>query len=273
MTTLWFHSSDKDTTKGVALVAHGLNLNPVKMEAIISILNEIGIDALLVSLQGHGEGFFDENKRGCEKRRMESFKTVNQSVWTAEFKEAYYELDKRAKDKNCPKYFVGYSLGGLMGCDLLLNEPDCFSKMYLLAPAITPHTIRVPFLRLFFLFSSAVIPSLSPKHYRSNRGTPIAAYRALLEKVTSFKSRISPNLNIPTIVFLDKNDELVAFGKLKKLVKNYNLNHWKIHEIKRVPSEMKYSFHHLIIDQESSGSKTWKALTDSIKSHFLDSLS
>jgi|GEM_PF-6880308 hypothetical protein len=47
--------------KGIALVIHGLNLKPEKMEPIITLFNQSGIDVLNLSLHGHGRNYVSRN--------------------------------------------------------------------------------------------------------------------------------------------------------------------------------------------------------------------
>ena len=53
--TRWFYSDTPGELRGVALVIHGLNLRPDRMQPIISKLTKSGIDVLGLSLRGHGE--------------------------------------------------------------------------------------------------------------------------------------------------------------------------------------------------------------------------
>jgi hypothetical protein len=51
----WYKRKNNTKLNGVALVIHGLNTRPDKMESIIAKLNDFGIDCLNLSLRGHGE--------------------------------------------------------------------------------------------------------------------------------------------------------------------------------------------------------------------------
>ena len=56
MTTLnWFPSQTAAPPNGVALVIHGLNVRPDRMQPLIDCLNEAGIDCLSLALHGHGD--------------------------------------------------------------------------------------------------------------------------------------------------------------------------------------------------------------------------
>lgn len=57
----WFYSDRQTGLKGVALVIHGLNLRPARMQPIISELTGSGIDVLGLSLRGHGDNYTHSN--------------------------------------------------------------------------------------------------------------------------------------------------------------------------------------------------------------------
>ena len=268
----WFQHVSSRPARACAMVIHGLNLNPCRMNEIVSLLNDNDIDVMLLSLRAHAMRSDGRDSKSDQAKRLNAFKTVSYPGWREEVKTAYQELAARAQAQSCPVYLVAYSLGGLMGCDFLLHQPQpVFEKMVLFAPAIAPHRIRVPFLKTLYLFPRLVVPSLSPRHYRANRGTPIAAYLALLEAARSFKQRIDQRLNIPTLVFIDKKDELVSYGKLKKLIALHSLDQWQMVPIRRNPDQMAFPFHHLIIDARSAGEHFWQTITSKIVEHLVSS--
>lgn len=268
MVTSWFPRDSEEKPSGVVLVVHGLNLNPIRMKGIVSVLNSINLEVLLLSLRGHGENF-DKTSGECEeKARLNSFRKVTYQQWKSEIEEAYQQMIAKANKHNCPKYFVGYSLGGLMGCNLMVSlKSHGFNKMILFAPAITTHRIRVPFFKLLYLFPGLVVPSLSPTNYRANRGTPIAGYVSLLEGLQNYKAKLNDALNIPTIIFIDKKDELVSYQKLVSQIKNHRLKQWTVHKLVRHPRQLKYPFHHLIIDENSAGKKDWSIIRNKMIAH------
>ncbi|MBU2511675.1 lysophospholipase [bacterium] len=263
----WFSNADAKP-RGLVLVVHGLNLKPDRMRGIISILMDDDLDVLLLSLQGHGSNFKKQEGKSDAISRLNALKEVSAEIWRSEMQAAHAALSRRADSLNCPVYFVAYSLGGLLGCDLQLsfNHP-VFAKMVLFAPALATHRIRVPFFRLFHLFSRLVIPSLSPESYRSNRGTSVAAYLSLLNIIRAFKARASINLNIPTLVFIDRNDELVSLSKVNQLIADHQLDQWRVYPIERHPDQLRYPFYHLLIDEEATGSDLWAEIRQMMINH------
>src|SRR5271157_3010841 len=83
----WFKIRRTKKTRGVALVVHGLNLRPERMESIITELNDTGIDVLNLSLRGHGNNYLKNMNICSDGARLESFRTVTYSLWLNEIYE------------------------------------------------------------------------------------------------------------------------------------------------------------------------------------------
>jgi esterase/lipase len=266
----WFKITQEQELSGVALVVHGLNLNPARMQSIIIELNGAGIDVLNLSLRGHGNNYLKNKNLSTDEARLESFRTVTYNLWLDEVYRAYLKVRERASRKNVPVFFVGYSIGGLMGCDLLLSHPDVYyDRMVFFAPALNI-TVESYLLKALLPFPNIVIDSLSPLHYRANKGTPMAAYKALFEAVDHFKNNVNYKLNKPTLIFIDEDDEFVSRAKLSEMITNLNLDRWQIHLVHKDKNVGEKISHHLMIDRDSVGGKMWKQMKNSIKRHLND---
>ena len=90
--TRWYKNHSREETKGVALVIHGLNLRPDKMQTIISVLTGSGIDVLRLSLRGHGENYTHHADIDEEQARLEAFKAVSFPLWLNEAYLAYTQV-------------------------------------------------------------------------------------------------------------------------------------------------------------------------------------
>jgi len=265
----WFKAGTPDKINGVALVIHGLNLRPVKMESIITLLTDSGIDVLNLSLRGHGQNYFHEVDVDSSEARMEAFKNVSYKLWMDETHRAYGHARKRSDAKQVSLFFVGFSLGGLIGADLFASYPDVrFDKMVLLAPALDIHGIHYV-AKLLSPFPGLVIPSLMSKSYLANNGTPMAAYNALFETIQHFNQHIGPKLNVPTIIFIDPEDELVSYRKLKRRVEKEPLDQWQFHLLEKGKTGVQEKMHHLIIDEPSVGTDTWNQMKNIMIEHLL----
>jgi esterase/lipase len=265
----WFERGRHTKLSGVALVIHGLNGRPDKMESVITALNASGIDCLNLSLSGHGDNDSDLSQTDSADARLERFKSVTYRLWKTEAHQAYLCVEKRSKRYAAPLFFVGFSMGGLLGVDLLASNPRVkFDKMMLFAPAVKMHQ-RNRLLKILSPFPRLVIPSIAHKSYLANDGTPIAAYNALFEMYVHLENNPNPGkINIPTIVFIDEEDELISFSGLQNMVRDQNLDRWKIHSVKKDKTATKIRMHHLIIDEASVGKNMWREMVDITITHF-----
>jgi alpha-beta hydrolase superfamily lysophospholipase len=265
----WFHIKASQGLKGIALVIHGLNLRPGSMESIIKQLTDSGIDVLNLSLRGHGQNYSHDNNIETPDARLDAFKKVSYQLWRNEVYEAYRTARNRSLQKSVSLFFVGFSLGALMGVDLLASMPQVqFDRMVLFAPAIQLHSIY-QLSKVLSPFPGLTLPSLSVKSYRANNGTPIAAYNALFDSLEHLDGNLSPKINVPTLIFIDKRDELVSFKKLKNLIERENLDRWRFHIVKKEATGEPGNIHHLIIDEASTGIDAWKGMMDVMMAHLL----
>jgi pimeloyl-ACP methyl ester carboxylesterase len=184
-------------------------------------------------------------------------KTVTAQDWRAQAREAYSELSRVNERDGGQLTFLGYSLGGVLVMDLLANTPGLrVDRTVLFAPALK---VRIP----DFLMNAGnsldagfSIPSMAPVNYRAQESTSLAAYRSLSDLVVSFNAADILAVNVPTVVFIDKNDELVSYGKLKRLVEG--LDHWELVTVDNRDSTLRPRYNHLIIDPLAVGEKEWE---------------
>lgn len=266
----WFFSDTQGSLKGVALVIHGLNLRPDRMQPIISKLTESGIDVLGLSLRGHGENFHHGNGVDEDTARLDAFKNVSYRLWMNEAYLAYLQLKERGQEKGVPLFLAAFSLGGLIGLDLFATNADVeFDKLVLFAPAIRLHA-SIYLERVLSPFPRLVIPSMAPKTYLANKkGTPIAAYNALFDGLDRFNQTAGQKLNVPTLIFIDERDESIPLKKLKKLVEEKNWNQWKFYIVAKDKSARDETFYHHIIDASSTGKAVWQDMMEAAVNHLL----
>jgi pimeloyl-ACP methyl ester carboxylesterase len=265
----WFRRSDTEKLSGVALVIHGLNLNPARMATVISALNEAGIDALRLSLRGHGDNFHHREGMDAIQSRLEAFKGVSCALWLQETLKGYEEARKNARENRMPLFLVGFSYGGLIGLDLLAGRPDvAFDRALLFAPALSLNGWDYA-IRLFTPFPRLVIPALAPADYLANPGTPMAAYNVLFETLGHFETHIGPTLNIPTLVVMDPGDELVSFDGLKRLAEKHHLNQWRFFPLHHKRSLLNGMLRHIVIDEVSVGRQAWAEIRIEMIAHLL----
>lgn len=251
----------------VALVMHGLNLKPSKMFSIIEQLTNSDIEVFNCSLSGHGDNYSHQSGLSSVDARLESFKRVSYEVWRNETHIGYRQTYLRSMELgNVPIFFVGFSLGGLMGCDLFATLPDArFDRLVLFAPALKIRKYSYT-LRLLSPFPYFIFPSAAPEDYRCNRGTSIAAYSALYTAIANLAKHMTNKLNVPTLVFVDQQDELVSYKGIKRMVEQENLTQWSLCSIQKESSAGK-QYHHLIIDDSAVGYTVWKKMTGMMMKH------
>ena len=267
----WFYSDTPGELKGVALVIHGLNLRPGRMQPVISELTESGIDVLGLSLRGHGDNFSRSKGLDEDQAKLESFKSVSYQLWKNEAYLAYLQLKARGAEKEAPLFLTAFSLGGLIGLELFASNADVqFDKLILFAPAIRLRAV-IYLERVLSPFPRLVIPSMAPETYLANKkGTPIAAYNALFEGLNRFDKHAGPQLNVPTLVFIDEQDEFIPPGKLKKLVAEKKWTQWRFYIVEKDKTAEDDRFNHHIIDASSTGKTVWQDMMKAVETHLLD---
>ena len=266
----WFNRQRARELKGVALVIHGLNLRPERMRPIINTLTQSGIDVLGLSLRGHGDNYAHHDNIDVDTARLESFKNVSYPLWINEAYIAYRHVQKRAQQRQTPVFLAAFSIGGLIGLDLFVSHSDVeFDKMVLYAPALSLRaTIYLE--RVLSPFPDLVIPSLADEAYLANKkGTPVAAYNALFDALYHFEDMAGSKLNVPTLVFIDRQDEFITLGGLKKLVEEKSLDQWKFYLVQKEDEMGAGTFHHHIIDASSTGEAVWQDMMAATTVHLL----
>lgn len=261
--------SSQPTVQGVALVIHGLNLKPERLRPLVDELRRRGIGAILCSLRGHGENYTPIAGHSTEAARLAAFRQASYAGWRGEIQAAYSTAATYAAAHGAPLFLVAFSMGALFGCDLLATEPTlCFDRMVLLAPALAlrPHS-HLP--SLLARWPQVAIRSFSPRYYRANPATPIAAYQALRTALRNLQRQHHPNFNVPTLILIDPQDELVSARGIRRFIEKNELSRWRLHPIRKYPTRPDATFHHLIIDAESVGPATWQTMLTQIEEHLL----
>jgi len=246
-----------ENPKAVAIIIHGLNMRPNKMDDLSEYFHQKNIAVLQVALRGHIKSIDQEKE----------WANLQSTDWSKEAFVTYCQAMQTAQKKDLPLYLVGYSLGGALLSDLLLRHPQNFyakTKQILLAPAISLpwYTSLIKISRLFG--SKAIIPSFNIESYKAFRGTSVSGYNALFDITDHFENATSENyksLDIPTLVLMDPKDELVSFRGINKIISKNKLSNWKLETIDNNSSQLPGKYHHLIVDKESLGIDGWQRLT------------
>ncbi|WP_220128791.1 carboxylesterase [Bdellovibrio sp. KM01] len=255
--TLW-RMSPYQPARGVALVVHGLNNNPARMMSIENVLRENRIDVLRLSLSGHNNN-------------LNIFKHVTAEMWERDALRAYCQANERADRYGMPIYYVGYSLGGVIGVTLSSKYKQVhFDKMVLFAPAVAIRRTAFIMRILSTMNPFTIIPNLFNRenYFANSTGTPVSAYRATFE-LANFANR-HPNrqaINVPTLLFIDPLDELVSPSGIRSFIANYRLDKWKTFVVHKRPFSWQSIFHHLLIDAASVGQRRWYEMKNAMIDH------
>lgn len=240
----WFYHDYKNDVLAVVLIAPGLNLLPSKMDQLSEFFFQNNCDVFRISLGS------------------------NTSQWVDIFKKSYDECLIHSKRINRPLYFLGYSLGGLLGVHYITKHDDhSFLKCALLAPAT--HTriyAKIPGL-LAGIFKNGSLPSFNLIDYRERSKTTFAEYQKLNILQNEINCSHSNNhLLIPTLLVLNPYDELVSSQKLSKFAAS--TPHWKTLKLTNKGSSLSWKYHHLLIDAQTLGQAEWEKLLKNLSEHF-----
>jgi|HubBroStandDraft_4_1064222.scaffolds.fasta_scaffold193186_1 alpha-beta hydrolase superfamily lysophospholipase len=250
----------KGPAKAVVVLVHGLNLKPEKMDDWAQALADQGATTVRVALLGH-RGFSD------------SMAKVTAQNWHDSFGRAMELARNLAEPNQTPIDFLGFSLGALVGLEWLSQFGPGFEpgvrKMVLIAPAISTPWYGPSALSIFSVFGQSFsLPSRTPAQYRANKGSPLAAYRALFELKKSLESNEYKNANIPALILIDKHDELVSSKTIAEIIDKQKLGQWSLDLIDNGYAFKNFGFRHLMVDQESVGPKLWEELKTKVFAHF-----
>jgi alpha-beta hydrolase superfamily lysophospholipase len=256
--------------RGVAVVVHGLNLKPERLRPLVDEVRQWGIGAVFCSLQGHGENYQPLAGQPEVAARLAAFRQVSYAGWRREILAAYETAATLATDHGAPVFLLAFSLGALLGCELQVTEPTVrFDRMALLAPALALRPVsHLP--SLLGRWPQIAIRSLSPRAYRANPATPVAAYLSLRKALSNVQRHPTPVLDVPTLVLMDQHDELVSMRGIQRLIRRHHLTQWRLHPIHKKPTRPDAKFHHLIIDAECVGPVAWQTMLTQIQGHLLD---
>lgn len=251
--------SSINAIRSVVVVAHGLNQKPATMRAIGEAIAALGAELSYVSLSGH-------------RSDSAEFSEVSADKWLNEMRGVYLAARKRADELKVPLYLAAFSIGGLINLELIARSKGLivYDKMLLFAPAISLPWYANLIKALYPFGNSFAVPSRSPPEYRAHSGTSIAAYKALFDLVASIKENNYRDINIPSLVFIDPHDECVSFSGLNNIIREFNLDNWRVFKVEKNPSSSVEHFHHLIIDEFAVGVDEWKRIEQALKL-FLDS--
>lgn len=251
--------------RAVAVLVHGLNLQPERMLPLAVALQQMQLTVVMVTLTGHGENYQPQVGLTAAQARLASYRAVTHAQWQQDLRQGYAQAASLAATQQMPCCLVAFSLGGLLGCELFATDPTVtFDRMVLFAPALAlqPYA-HLP--RLFKPWPGLFIRSLAPTGYRANPATPVAAYLALGAALANLRRNLHTRLNVPTRIFIARRDALVSAKGLAQLIKQAHLTHWQLDYVHKQGSGIEQRYQHLIINPQSVGAHEWQRMIAQMK--------
>jgi esterase/lipase len=266
-----WHAAADCAPRGVALVVHGLNLKPREMGPLVRRLTAAQIDVIQPSLCGHGVNFRPLPDCSARRARLRTFTTVTHESWLHEIYASYLIARQHSERLDVPLFFVGFSLGGLLLCNLLIAHPDAAAhRMVLLSPALRVHPTS-QLIRLTFATPSLYIPSLAPARYQANWVMTAAGYRATFDGIAYLERHgRRAQLNLPTLVLMNKWDELVSYRGIQRLIAEKGLDQWRLMTVNK-GRDARVLINHPLFDPQAVGEAKWQRMMDEALAHLLDS--
>lgn len=237
--------------RAVTLVVPGLNVIPSAMQALVEWLNDTGSHVFLVKLSGHHADSV-------------SIMDVTRSIWETDMLNGYEAARRLAEEQAVPLYFLGYSLGALLGQSLLLmpGRDIRFDRQVLFAPA-TAIRKRNYLLKLLFGWDSLTLPSYAPERYKANKRLPIRIYKIMFEMETELWK--AGSVSVPTLVFLDPRDELISYKKVRRY---FGMGAVIVPLSSRMRGRYG-GYHHLIINASTMGETNWALVVEKMRSFLI----
>ena len=246
---------EMDFPRGIVLIGHGLNLKPSRMRALAETIcnRESGLVCRILELPGH------------EEQSPMSMKQVSAQRWKQAVSSEVDQVARIASEHSVPAYFLGYSLGGLMGeWALLSREQSPFKKVVLIAPALSAY-FYVKAVVCLPLTDGVVLPSKNHVEYRVHSGTSLGAYRAMFAIMREVRKSASKRLDIPTLIFTNPADELVDAEALKRWAEDSAFSKWEFVSVPLLEPKLKPVYQHLMIDSASMGNGAFSFLSSRVR--------
>jgi esterase/lipase len=253
-TTLYAKTSwhlTKGSTKGQALVIHGLGTKPQSMQPVIKMFNDRNYDVLLLHLKGHSG-------------KYEDMMDIHKEDWPLQIKQAHHLMTYRQKQIGGDIVFSGFSVGGLLLPKFIMqNQIENVDRMLLFAPAISLNDLSKAFSKIIsYMDPTYKTPDYDKDKRALEEGTSLGAYQMMWEHYNDFHQHIKTTsdgvfLNIPTVVAMSPNDELIDYANTRKFMKYQYLTNWKMYTLNHDTKSESFSYFHYTISSEDVGDKLW----------------
>lgn len=251
--TTWLKTTVSEP-KGVFILAHGLNTKPEKMDSLGIFLTGLGYEVLRIDLPGH-------------HGPIEEMKKITLDQWLHAGLTHYKAAQKRAEDLGKPLYYMGFSMGALLGETLTAIHPELKKpkKFILFAPAFAIRD-RSHLVSVMGIFGDEhIVASYNHEDYKAQKGVSVAGYKALFKMEKIYLETENPGREaIPSLIYINPDDQLISIKKIQDLVSNRKWAHTTVIPLTDQEPEIERTFSHLIIDKPSLGEKAWNRVTSEV---------
>lgn len=236
--------------KAAGLVVHGLNLDPKAMNDLTYFMALQGLLVYRGALLGH-------------RVKLSEYQDVTRQGWLEEIVELH-RLG-RADNPHLPMVCAGFSLGALLILDAQSQGMISCDQMILLAPAAVTHVPHwVVSLARSVLPEMLALPSANPLAYRRHDQLVLKPNFLAYDSMKAVSEADPKKLNVPTLVLMSKQDEVVSYDGVKNWISSRGLSNWVFEDLTVEGTQHKKQVHHLIVDEASLGTVEWKRVTNKI---------
>lgn len=243
---LWFPAVGK--VRGVAVVTHGMNLKPERMEDFARMLAGLGYETLRPAFTGHGES----NKE---------YLAVTPAQWETDARRIHALAAERARAHGGVQLVLAaYSFTAAVF--QAMAEELRFDRRIYLAPALATKAWYRGVIWFAESFPGFTYPSMNMKHYQvhpRSGSQPFVALDHFLSRWVQAERRAEP---VPTLILMDPQDELLSYPRIMGLADERP--HWRVERVSVAGSTLPRRFHHLIVDQPSLGAAEWQRVAGSV---------
>ena len=95
--------------------------------------------------------------------------------------------------------------------------------------------------------------------------------RHCLRQSGDVEAHPGPKLNVPTLVFMDKEDEFVSFEQLQEFIQDNGFDRWEIAAVAKDNATDTAVAHHMILNEHSLGADRWNEVARLTIVHLLKS--
>lgn len=241
-----YSKSFNDTRRPLAILVHGLNLLPSKMNELAIFSEQIGFAPIVISLMGHDQ---------AEKENWDKLESLD---WQDQMK----ELGSWLKSCSRPWVSISQSTGSTMLFWMQQNKlsPPAIANISF-APALFTKYPLAPLAFFAKFFPTFKIESRNLEDYRVHSYTTLSTYRALHESSQNFLKGDQTFLSNKLLLIISNDDELLDVNDTEAWARNLKA---KVLKIVPKPSDER-AIHHLLIDEARAGASAIDEIRNFIK--------